>query len=90
MAGVTRWWMGGDNAALTEPVSSHANCPKTRRLPPPWSPCSSEGRVHAVLGSLTFESVHLLSKTFFLLKLYHQHIVEDLSPVIVSPRTPEA
>jgi len=33
-AGVTRWWVGRDNAALAEPTSSHANCLKTRRLPP--------------------------------------------------------
>src|SRR5687768_2603514 len=32
--GVTRWWAGRDNAALPEPTSSHANCLKTRRLPP--------------------------------------------------------
>jgi len=31
---VTRWWAGRDNATLTEPTSSHANCSKTRRLPP--------------------------------------------------------
>jgi len=31
---VTRWWVGRDNAALTEPTSSRANCLKTRRLPP--------------------------------------------------------
>jgi hypothetical protein len=33
-AGVTRWWAGRDNATLTEPTPSHANCLKTRRLPP--------------------------------------------------------
>ena len=33
-AGVTRWWAGGDSATLPEPTSSHANCLKTRRLPP--------------------------------------------------------
>ena len=49
--GVTRWWAGQDNAVLTELTSSHANRLKTRRLPPPWSRCSSEGRVHTVLGS---------------------------------------
>ena len=27
---VTRWWAGQDNATLTEPTSSHANCLKTR------------------------------------------------------------
>ncbi len=31
---VTCGWAGGDNAVLTEPASSHANCLKTRRLPP--------------------------------------------------------
>ena len=31
---VTRWWGGRDNAILSEPTSSHANCLKTRRLPP--------------------------------------------------------
>jgi hypothetical protein len=31
---VTRGWAGRDNAILTEPTSSHANCLKTRRLPP--------------------------------------------------------
>ncbi len=31
---VTRWWVGRDNAALTEPTPSHAKCLKTRRLPP--------------------------------------------------------
>src|SRR5574341_647954 len=31
---VTRWWAGRDNAILPEPTSSHANCLKTRRLPP--------------------------------------------------------
>ena len=31
---VTRWWAGRDNAALTEPTSSHVNCLKTRRVPP--------------------------------------------------------
>ncbi len=31
---VTRWWAGRDNAILTEPTSSRANCLKTRRLPP--------------------------------------------------------
>src|ERR671923_708873 len=33
-AGVTRWWVGRDNATLPEPTSSHANCLETRRLPP--------------------------------------------------------
>src|SRR5919108_1836358 len=33
-AGVTRWWVGRDNATLPEPTSSHRNCLKTRRLPP--------------------------------------------------------
>src|SRR5690349_7576682 len=32
--GVTREWVGRENAILTEPASSHANCLKTRRLPP--------------------------------------------------------
>src|SRR4030095_15294684 len=27
----TRWWAGRDNAILSEPTSSHANCLKTRR-----------------------------------------------------------
>src|SRR5215207_8189483 len=31
---VTRWWARRDNAILPEPTSSHANCPKTRRVPP--------------------------------------------------------
>jgi len=31
---VTRGWAGRDHAALMEPTSSHANCLKTRRLPP--------------------------------------------------------
>ena len=31
---VTRRWAGRDNATLMEPASSHANCSKTRRLPP--------------------------------------------------------
>src|SRR6266498_4015159 len=31
---VTRWWVGRDNAILTEPTPSHENCLKTRRLPP--------------------------------------------------------
>src|SRR5512139_2056441 len=31
---VTRGWAGRGNAALPEPTSSHANCSKTRRLPP--------------------------------------------------------
>ena len=31
---VTRWWVGRDNAALTEPTSSQENSLKTRRLPP--------------------------------------------------------
>ena len=31
---VTRWWVGRDNATLTEPTSSHAKCLKTRKLPP--------------------------------------------------------
>ena len=30
---VTRGWAGRENAALTEPTSSHANCQKTRRIP---------------------------------------------------------
>ena len=47
---ITRWWAGRDDTVLPEPASSHAKCLKTRRLPPPWSRCSSEGRVHAVLG----------------------------------------
>ena len=33
-ARVTRWWVGRDNATLTEPTSSHPKCLKTRRLPP--------------------------------------------------------
>ena len=33
-AGVTRWWVGRDNATLTEPTPSHESCLKTRRLPP--------------------------------------------------------
>ena len=51
---------GRENAILTEPTSSHAECLKTRRLPPPhlhelpsnsralpvWSRCPSEGQVH--------------------------------------------
>ena len=32
---VTRWWAGRDNAILTEPTLSHANSPKTRKLPSP-------------------------------------------------------
>jgi len=39
--GVTRWWAGRDHAALTELTSSHTNCLKTRRLPPPWPRCFS-------------------------------------------------
>src|SRR6266508_6532626 len=35
-AGVTRWWVGRDNAILTEPALSQKNCLKARRLPPPW------------------------------------------------------
>jgi len=31
---VTRGWAGRDNATLPEPAPSHANCLKTRRLPP--------------------------------------------------------
>ena len=31
---VTRWWAGRGNVILTEPTPSHANCLKTRRLPP--------------------------------------------------------
>ena len=31
--GVTRWWVGRDIAALPGPVSGHANCLKTRRVP---------------------------------------------------------
>src|SRR5215216_4898140 len=31
---VTRWWVGRDNDIVSEPVSSHATCLKTRRLPP--------------------------------------------------------
>ncbi len=33
-AGVTRWWVGGDNAILSERTPSHSNCLKTRRVPP--------------------------------------------------------
>jgi hypothetical protein len=29
------WWVGRDDATLPEPTSSHTNCLKTRRLPPP-------------------------------------------------------
>src|SRR5687768_15057405 len=32
--GVTRWWVGRDNATLPEPASSYTKCLKTRRLPP--------------------------------------------------------
>src|SRR5688572_19564956 len=55
------WWVGRETAALPEPTPSHANCSKTRRLPPPhlhwravpvWSRCSSEGGVHALLGGI--------------------------------------
>ena len=31
---VILWWVGRDNTTLTEPASSHANCSKTRTLPP--------------------------------------------------------
>jgi hypothetical protein len=31
---VTRWWVGRANTILPESTSSHANCLKTRRLPP--------------------------------------------------------
>src|SRR5687768_6235491 len=31
---VTRWWAGRDNAGLPETTSRHANCLKTRRVPP--------------------------------------------------------
>src|SRR5688572_23632705 len=51
------WWAGQGNATLTEPASSKENCPKTRRLPPPWLRCSSGDRVHAVLGVLYWQHV---------------------------------
>jgi len=35
-AGVTRWWVGRDNAILSESTSSRSKCLKTRRLPPSW------------------------------------------------------
>src|SRR5215210_4810182 len=33
-ARVTRWWAGRDDAILAGTTPSHANCLKTRRLPP--------------------------------------------------------
>jgi hypothetical protein len=33
-AGVTRWWVGRENAILSESTPSHAECSKTRRLLP--------------------------------------------------------
>src|SRR5688500_5460934 len=44
---VTRWWAGGDNAALPEPASSHAKCLNMRRVPrqllPALLACGSKG-----------------------------------------------
>ena len=40
--GGTRWWVGRENAALTEPALSHENCLKNAATP--------TGRVHAVLA----------------------------------------
>jgi hypothetical protein len=40
-----------ENAAESHTSGARfVHCLKTRRLPPPWSRCSSEGRVHAVLA----------------------------------------
>jgi len=41
--------VGRDNATLTEPTSSHANCLKTRTL----RSSSPTRRVHAVLGGIS-------------------------------------
>src|SRR5512143_3502863 len=52
---VTRWWVGRDNATLTEPIPSHANCLKMRRLPPLgctlcWVP--DELKTHLIFKSI--------------------------------------
>jgi len=44
------WWAGRDNTALTEPAPSHANCLKTRRLPPPAPAFVAGVRVLTLLG----------------------------------------
>ena len=40
------WWMGRDNATLTEPALSQRNCLKTRRVPPVR--CTSVGWGHPI------------------------------------------
>jgi hypothetical protein len=60
MVSITRWWAGRDNATLPEATSSHANCLKTRRLPPHlhwravpvWLRRSPGDRVHYYPGDL--------------------------------------
>ena len=56
------WWAGRDNAALPEPTSSHANCLKTRRLPPRQPRRSPGDRVHAVLGEFPLCEAHYTNK----------------------------
>ena len=64
-AGVTRWWVGRGNAALTEPTSSHAKRLKTRRLPPVG--CTLCWAVLGFQPTILFE---LLSLLIFLLVIF--------------------
>ena len=54
-ARVTRWWVGRDNAVLTEPASSHANCLTAHRActhshhASPGVRCRGSGRAAPVL-----------------------------------------
>src|SRR6266545_6931250 len=44
-ASVSGRWVGRDNAILTEPALRHADCLKTRRLPPPHLHCTKRSAV---------------------------------------------
>src|SRR5688500_17967840 len=65
----TRWWAGRDNITLPESTPSHANCLKTRRLPPVGCIIPVHFR-DAVLGAVDYEdTLAILSFPGFCLRL---------------------
>ena len=55
-----RWWAGRDNAALPEPASSHANCPKNAQSSsrPVHYPGVLPGRVVSLRPLFTVQYAH--------------------------------
>jgi hypothetical protein len=63
-ARVTGWWAGRDNASLPKLTSSHENCLKTHRVPPPAPAYFAGDRVRALLGVL-YCTLYLTNPSLF-------------------------